>query len=69
MKLAFTESFKESAEKTIRLPEDKESIVELLVDWVYHQGFKMLPEVLEFEEEEDGDDGKEEEEKSQDRFE
>ena len=43
-KAAFMGDFKESSEKTMRLPEDDESILELFVDWLYYQCYEMIPE-------------------------
>lgn len=36
---AFKGNFQESSEKTMRLPEDDESIFELFVDWLYYQRY------------------------------
>ena len=40
-KAAFTSEFRESSDRTMLLPEDDDSVVELFIDWLYRQRYKM----------------------------
>lgn len=40
-KAAFTSDFRESAERTMTLPEDDENIFELFVEWLYHRSYEL----------------------------
>ena len=42
-KAAFAGNFREASEKTMQLPDDRESTFKLFVDWLYCQRYEMLP--------------------------
>ena len=42
-KAAFAGNFKEASEKTMQLPDVRESTFELFADWLYYQRYEMLP--------------------------
>ena len=54
-KAAFTGDFKESADKTMQLPEDNEKIFSLLIDCLYQQRYEMPPESDDDDEDSDDD--------------